>query len=155
MSATIRNKILNLLACIIMIIAPVLLITGCNKNEEAYHGEKTLQNTAWGVFNDDEYNAKWFVVFYSYDQGCDVCIQGSDGQQCHYKGQYVFDDAAHTVEIRPVIDEDTPDTLPSALKGTVDAEGLHLQWNYFHEGDIDIWWFSGLFSYICPADQLG
>lgn len=137
------------------LMASVILMSGCNKVGEAYHGEKTLENTAWGVYDDKDYQAKLFVVFYSYDEGCDVCITGSDGAQCRYKGLYVFDGSAHKVEIRPVTDEDTPDTIPTGLTGTVDATGLTLEWYFYKEGDIGRIVFSRLFTYICPADELG
>lgn len=133
----------------------IVLLSSCNRIQEAYHGEKTLQNTAWGHFDEETHSAKWFVVFYSYDQGCEVCINGSDGKQCKYKGLYVFDESNHSVEIRPVVDEDTPENIPSELKGTVDATGLTLKWNFSHAGDPDILWSSALFTYICPADELG
>lgn len=143
------------LLTICLAVVAALLLVSCNKEApEAYPGERTLVNTAWGYFPDGAINAKWFVVFYSYDQGCAVCIRDENAQQCHYMGKYVFEESTHKVTITPVIDKDTPDTIPTELSGTVDASGLNLQWSYFH-GEDQGKYFSQLFTYICPADQLG
>ena len=146
-----KNRIISIICCAVAALA----LTACHKEDpEAYPGEKHIQNTAWGVFDESGLKTTMYVVCYSVDKGCDVYLPGDDQQMHHFLGAYIFNPADHSLKITPASSSEDYEHLPTEIFGNVDAEGLHLYWSHYRQGDIDRLICSGLFTYICKADEL-
>jgi len=138
------------LATIILAFA-CLFLASCNKPgvEEAWPGEKTLENTVWGHFPELSTQSDMYIIVWNYDAPVNMVVKNDEGKGISCTGKVIFEDATHKVTISDIKPRTEGETVPEKMTGSVSASGLEMKWSC---GDAD---YDCLFIYTCPADQLG
>ena len=128
-----------------------LFPVSCNKPgvEEAWPGEKTLENTVWGHFPELSTQSDMYVIIWNYDAPVNLVVKNDEGKGVSCTGKVIFEDATHNVTISDIKPRTEGETAPEKMTGSVSASGLKMKWSC---GDAD---YDCLFIYTCPADQLG
>lgn len=136
---------------VILLSIACLFLVSCGKHgiEEAWPGEKTLENTVWSHFPELSAQSDMYVVIWDYDTRVNMVVKNEEGKGIACTGKVIYQDSTHEVSITEIKPRTEGESVPNKMTGSVSASGLNLKWTC---GDVS---YDCLFKYNCPADQLG
>lgn len=136
---------------ILVLVPAFLLAVSCNgkEDQEAYPGEKTLENTVWSYYSSPlSTSSEMYVIIWNYDVPADLLVKNAEGKGVSCTGKVVYEDSTRKVTISGIKPRKEGDSVPDKMTGSVSASGLQLSWSC---GDVA---YDCLFTYDCPADRL-
>ena len=138
------------LAVILLSIA-CLFFASCGKQgvEEAWPGEKTLENTVWSHFPELSALSDMYIIIWDYDTRVNMVVKNEEGKGITCTGKVIYEDSTRNVTITGIKPRTEGESVPDKMTGSVSASGLNLKWSC---GEVS---YECLFTYTCPADQLG
>jgi len=140
------------ISIILSALAVLFTLVSCGKQEgveEAWPGEKTLENTVWTHFPEGSSQSDMYIVVWDYDLAVNMVVKNGQGAGISCTGKLLYQDSSREVTISGIEPRTEGESVPDKMTGSVSASGLRMEWS------CDGVSYDCLFTYSCPADKLG